>query len=173
MQVQCRHSYVHCNPNSFFTLICVKPNAWPFKKIRQCTCGTYIFFYILQPSYSMYVFMQIIITYDAPTWKHFQLRNRLRIFWAKLVQNDQTHQMTPCEKKFNLNIGWLWFYLSEAHIKKCQEISLFVLIGKLWGVIQTIFFLSLHIYEIQYLQLFRVVHFSHTFAHHNGKQFIS
>ena len=69
------------------------------KKNRQCTCGTYIFFYILQPSYSMYVFMQIIITYDAPTWKHFQLRNRLRIFWAKLVQNDQTHQMTPCEKK--------------------------------------------------------------------------
>ena len=65
----------------------------------------------------MYVFMQIIITYDAPTWKHFQLGNRLRIFWAKLVQNDQTHQMTPCEKIFNLNIGWLGFYLSEAHRK--------------------------------------------------------
>ena len=77
----------------------------------------------------MYVFMQIIITYDAPTWKHFQLGNRLRIFWAKLVQNDQTHQMTPCENNFNLNI------------KKGEEISIFVLIGKLWGVTQTIFFL--------------------------------
>ena len=41
----------------------------------------------------------------------------------------QTHQMTPCENNFNLSI------------KKCQEISIFVLIGKLWGVIQTIFFL--------------------------------
>ena len=37
--------------------------------------------------------------------------------------------MTPCENNFNLSI------------KKCQEISIFVLIGKLWGVIQTIFFL--------------------------------